>query len=67
MINEDFPCSLKKGLMPAKRVRFLFRYVAYWRVKIKKEKIDPTAFLSRRKADAYRCEAPIGVGLTIEA
>jgi hypothetical protein len=48
MINEDFLCSLKKGPTPAQRARFVFRYVAYWRVNMKNEKIDPTALLSRK-------------------
>jgi hypothetical protein len=63
-LNEHFPCSLKKGPTRARRVPFVFRYVAYWRVKVKKEKIDPAALLER-KADAYWREAPIGIGLTI--
>jgi hypothetical protein len=54
----------EEGPMPAKRVRFLFRYVACWRVKMKKEKIDPTALFDR-KSNTYRREAPRGLGLTI--
>jgi hypothetical protein len=52
----------EEGPTPAKKVRFLFRYVAYWRVKMKKEKIDPGALFAR-KAEAYRPFAPIGLGL----
>jgi hypothetical protein len=64
MINEDFPCSLKKIRTPAKGVRFLFRYVAYWGVKMRKEKIDPTALFDR-ESNTYRRFAPRDLGLTI--
>jgi hypothetical protein len=55
MINEDFPCSLKKGPTLARRVQCFLRYMGYWRVKLKKEKSDPGAPLSS-----------IGLGRTTE-
>jgi hypothetical protein len=62
---EDFPCFLKKGPTLSQRVRFVFRSITYWRVKVKTEKIDQLISFDRT-ADGYRREAPIAVGLIMQ-